>query len=30
MEAQKWIEENPTWHVEKWSCHPYAKLRFKI
>jgi hypothetical protein len=30
MEAQNWIAENPTWHVEKWSCHPYGKLRFKI
>ena len=30
MEAQKWIEENSAWHVERWSCHPYGKLRFKI
>ncbi len=30
MEAQKWIADNPTWHVERWSCHPYGKLRLKI
>ena len=30
MEAQKWIAENPAWHVERWSCHPYGKVRLKI
>jgi hypothetical protein len=20
MEAQMWIAENPSWHVERWSC----------
>ena len=30
MEAQKWIGENPAWQVERWSCHPYGKVRFKI
>jgi len=30
MEAQKWIAENPTWHVDRWSCHPYGKARLKI
>jgi len=30
MEAQKWLAENSTWRVERWSCHPYGKLRFKI
>jgi hypothetical protein len=29
-EAQKWIAENSNWRVEKWSCHPYGKLRLKI
>jgi len=30
MEAQKWIAENPTWRVVRWSCHPYGKARLKI
>ena len=30
MTAQKWIAESPTWHVERWSYHPYGKLQFKI
>jgi hypothetical protein len=30
MEAQKWIAENPTWHLERWSCHPHGTLRFKV
>jgi len=30
MESQKWIAENLNWRVEKWSCHPYGTLRFKI
>ena len=30
LEAQKWIAEHPTWRVEKWSCHPHGKVRFKV
>ena len=30
MEAQKWIEAHPTWRVDRWSCHPEGKVRFKI
>ena len=30
MEAQKWIAEHSEWRVERWSCQPYGKLRFKI
>jgi hypothetical protein len=30
IEAQKWIAENRRWHVERWSCHPYGTLRFRI
>jgi hypothetical protein len=29
-EGQKWIAGNPTWHLERWSCHPYGKVRPKI
>ena len=30
MEGQKWSAGNPTWRIERWSCHPYAKVRLKI
>jgi len=30
MEAENWVAEHSDWRVEKWSCHPYGKLRYKI
>jgi hypothetical protein len=30
IEGQKWIADHPTWRIEKWSCHPHCKVRFKV
>jgi hypothetical protein len=30
IEGQKWIADHPTWRIEKWSCHPHGKVRFKV
>jgi hypothetical protein len=30
IEAQRWIVQNPTRHVERWSCFPYGKARLRI
>jgi hypothetical protein len=29
LEVMKWIEQNQSWRVEKWSCPPNGRVRQK-
>jgi hypothetical protein len=30
LEGLKWIAENPTWRIVKWSCPPRTRMGQKI